>query len=79
MLALIFGVLFAVSFLGFAITSRTKYSAASHLFWSVACKDCDSIEDCDSTGVAIRKATSSVLWGMLYCCAIKVISDITFK
>lgn len=33
MLALIFGVLFAVSFLGFAITSRTKYSAASHLFW----------------------------------------------
>lgn len=36
MLALIFGVLFAVSFLGFAITSRTKYSAASHLFWSVA-------------------------------------------
>lgn len=36
MLALIFGVLFAVSFLGFAITSRTKYSAASHLFWGVA-------------------------------------------
>lgn len=31
MLALIFGVLFAVSFLGFAITSRIKYSAASHL------------------------------------------------
>lgn len=36
MLALIFGVLFAVSFLGFAITSRIKYNAASHLFWSVA-------------------------------------------
>lgn len=84
MLALIFGVLFAVSFLGFAITSRTKYSAASHgalgmLYWKMACKDCDSIEDCDSTGVAIRKATSSVLWGMLYCTAIKVISDIAYK
>ena len=36
MIALIFGVLFAVSFLGFAITSRTKYNAASHLFWGVA-------------------------------------------
>lgn len=35
MLALIFGVLFAVSFLGFAITSRIKYSATSHLFWGV--------------------------------------------
>lgn len=29
MIALIFGVLFAVSFLGFAITSRIKYNAAS--------------------------------------------------
>lgn len=47
--------------------------------WRMACKDCDSIKDCDSTGVAIRKATSSVLWGMLYCCATKVISDITFE
>ena len=47
--------------------------------WRMACKDCDSIKDCDSTGVAIRKATSSVLWGMLYCCAIKVTSDITFE
>lgn len=36
MIALIFGVLFAVSFLGFVITSRSKYSAASHLFWGVA-------------------------------------------
>lgn len=35
MIALIFGVLFAVSFLGFAITSRIKYSVASHLFWGV--------------------------------------------
>ena len=33
MFALVFGVLFAVSFLGFAITSKIKYSAASHLFW----------------------------------------------
>lgn len=41
--------------------------------WRMACKDCDSI------GVAIRKATSSVLWGMLYCTAIKVISDIAYK
>lgn len=41
--------------------------------WRMACKDCDS------TGVAIRKATSSVLWGMLYCTAIKVISDIAYK
>lgn len=31
MFALVFGVLFAVSFLGFSITSRSKYSAASHL------------------------------------------------
>ena len=36
MFALVFGVLFAVSFLGFAITSKIKYSAASHLFWGVA-------------------------------------------
>ena len=36
MFALVFGALFAVSFLGFAITSRSKYSAASHLFWGVA-------------------------------------------
>lgn len=36
MSALVFGVLFAVSFLGFAITSRSKYSAASHLIWGVA-------------------------------------------
>lgn len=42
-------------------------------------KDCDSIEDYDSTGVAIRKATSSVIWGMLYCCSIKVISDMAYK
>lgn len=28
MFALVFGVLFAVSFLGFAITSKIKYSAA---------------------------------------------------
>lgn len=47
--------------------------------WRMACKDCDSIKDCDSTGVAIRKATSSVSWGMLYCTAIKVISNITFE
>ena len=47
--------------------------------WRMACEDCDSIKDCDSTGVAIRKATSSVLWGMLYCTAIKVISDIAYK
>ena len=47
--------------------------------WRMACKDCDSITDYDSTGVAIRKATSSVLWGMLYCCAIKVISDVVYK
>ena len=36
MFALVFGVLFAVSFLGFAITSRIKYSAVSHLFCGVA-------------------------------------------
>lgn len=53
--------------------------ALGMLYWKMACKDCDSIEDCDSTGVAIRKATSSVLWGMLYCTAIKVISDIAYK
>lgn len=47
--------------------------------WRMACKDCDSIKDCDSMGVAIRKATSSVLWGMLYCTAIKIISDIAFE
>ena len=48
-------------------------------YWKMACKDCDSIKDYNSTGVAIRKATSSVLWGMLYCCSIKVISDIAYK
>ena len=48
-------------------------------YWKMACKDCDSIKDYDSTGVAIRKATSSVLCGMLYCCSIKVISDIAYK
>lgn len=53
--------------------------ALGMLHWKMACKDCDSIEDCDSTGVAIRKATSSVLWGTLYCTAIKVISDIAYK
>lgn len=53
--------------------------ALGMLYWKMACKDCDSIEDCDSTGIAIRKATSSVLWGMLYCTAIKVISDIAYK
>lgn len=53
--------------------------ALGMLYWRMACKDCDSIEDCDSTGVAIRKATSSVLWGMFYCTAIKVISDIAYK
>lgn len=36
MFALVFGVLFAVSFLGFAITSGIKYSTASHLIWGVA-------------------------------------------
>ena len=36
MFALVFGALFAVSFLGFEITSRSKYSAASHLIWGVA-------------------------------------------
>lgn len=45
-------------------------------YWKMACKNCDSIEDYDSTGVAIRKATNSVLWGMLYCCSIKVIDDV---
>lgn len=53
--------------------------ALGMLYWRMACKDCDSIKDCDSTGVAIRKATSSVLWGMLYCTAIEVISDIAYK
>ena len=48
-------------------------------YWKMACKDCNSIKDYDSTGVAIRKTTSSVLWGMLYCCSIKVISDIAYK
>ena len=48
-------------------------------YCGMACKDCDSIKDYDSTGVDIRKATSSVLWGMLYCCSIKVISDIAYK
>ena len=47
--------------------------------WIMACKDCDSITDYDSMGVAIRKATSSVLYGMLYCCAIKVINDVVYK
>jgi len=47
--------------------------ALGMLYWKMACKDCDS------TGAAIRKATSSVLWGMLYCTAIKVISDIAYK
>ena len=31
--------------------------ALGMLYWKMACKDCDS------TGVTIRKATSSVLWG----------------
>ena len=44
--------------------------------YRMACKECDSIEDYDSTGIAIRKATSSVLYGMLYCCAIKTIWEI---
>ncbi len=47
--------------------------------WRMACKDCDSIKDYDSTSVAIRKATNSVLYGMLYYCAIKVISDVVYK
>lgn len=42
-------------------------------FWIDACKECNSIENHDSTGVAIRKATNSVLNGMLYCCSIYVI------
>ena len=33
-------------------------------YWKMACKDCDSIKDYDSTGIAIRKATSSILLGM---------------
>ena len=36
MLALIFGVLSAVSFLGFAMTDRIKYSSVSHFFLGVA-------------------------------------------
>lgn len=36
MIALIFGVLFAISLLGFILTSGIKHSAASHLFWGVA-------------------------------------------
>ena len=47
--------------------------------WIMACKNCDSIEDYDSTGVAIRKATNSVLWGLLYCCSIKAIIDVAGK
>lgn len=42
-------------------------------FWIDACKECSSIDDFDSTGVAIRKATNSVLSGMLYCCSIYTI------
>ena len=43
MFALVFGVFFVISclgfmisLLGFEITSRSKYSAASHLIWGVA-------------------------------------------
>lgn len=43
MFALLFGAFFVISclgfmisLLGFAITSRSKYSAASHLIWCVA-------------------------------------------
>lgn len=43
--------------------------------WHGACKNCDSINEYDSEVTAIRKATNSVIWGMLYCCSIKTILD----
>ena len=64
MLALIFGVLFAVSFLGFAITSRTKYSAASHLFWGVAFiifTVCFTCAFCDGKTLYIHRANFQII------------------
>ncbi len=43
------------------------------LAWHDSCKSCESIKDDDTTSVAIRKATDSITYGILYGCCIKVI------
>lgn len=49
------------------------------LAWHDSCKSCASIKDDDTTSVAIRKATDSITYGILYGCCIKVICDLYNK
>lgn len=49
------------------------------LAWYNSCKSCASIKDDDTTSVAIRKATDSITYGILYGCYIKVICDLYNK
>lgn len=49
------------------------------LAWHNSCKSCESIEDDDTTSVAIRKATDSITYGIMYGCCIKMICDLYNK
>ena len=49
------------------------------LAWHDSCKSCASIKDDDTTSVAIRNATDSITYGILYGCCIKVICDLYNK
>ena len=49
------------------------------LAWHDSCKSCASIKDDDTTSVAIRKATDSITYGILYGCCIKMICDLYDK
>lgn len=49
------------------------------LAWHDSCKSCVSIKDDDTTSVAIRKATDSITYGILYDCCIKMICDLYNK
>lgn len=49
------------------------------LAWYNSCKSCVSIEDDDTTSVAIRKATDSITYGILYGSCVKMICDVYNK
>lgn len=49
------------------------------LAWYDSCKTCASIKDDDSTNVAIRKATGSITYGILYGSCVKMICDVYNK
>ena len=49
------------------------------LAWYNSCKSCVSIEDDDATSVAIRKATDSITYGILYGSCVKMICDVYNK